>query len=230
MIPDSQPEAAIIGPPPLAEPTAPVQRTPVEQVSSTSPQPSASCRDLLLPQEIHPPPPPISTAPFSTHITPTLAMLTQRLNPARTYQPLHQARALDPLERGYWTVQMALHDCPAPPAGPDPMHQPHTSPRISSWDTSSFLRFWAFLAEFIGKDARAGWGVWCIVERAQSSGCDSPLSSAAPKSVSVVLKVYAWGEVAMHIYLLLFLASERQIRRMGAEWRDYCERTVIQMP
>jgi hypothetical protein len=44
------------------------------------------------------------------------------------------------------------------------------------------------------------------------------------------MKVYAWGEIASHIYLLLFLASERRIRGMQAEWRDGAEDVVIQMP
>jgi hypothetical protein len=60
--------------------------------------------------------------------------------------------------------------------------------------------------------------VWCILER------DVLLSDR------VTLKVYAWGEVAMHVYLLLFLASERRIRGMGAQWRDYREEVVVQMP
>lgn len=46
----------------------------------------------------------------------------------------------------------------------------------------------------------------------------------------LTMKVYAWGEVASHIYLLLFLASERRIRGMQAEWRDSAEDVVIQMP
>jgi hypothetical protein len=42
--------------------------------------------------------------------------------------------------------------------------------------------------------------------------------------------MYAWGEVAIHIYLLLFLASERRVRGMGAEWRDSGEEVVVKMP
>ena len=46
---------------------------------------------------------------------------------------------------------------------------------------------------------------------------------------SLTLKVYTWGEIASHIYLLLFLASERKIRKMGAQWRDCGEEAVVQM-
>lgn len=34
----------------------------------------------------------------------------------------------------------------------------------------------------------------------------------------------------MHIYLLLFLASERNIRGMGAQWRDARGEVVIELP
>ncbi|KAJ5591968.1 uncharacterized protein N7459_002337 [Penicillium hispanicum] len=203
-----------------------------------------------LPQEIHPPPPPISTASFTTHITPTLAMLTDRLNPARTYKPLHQSRPLDKLERGYWAVHLNLlrpqtPDEAAPAPAPGSGHgvageiarksdcaQQQQQQRKNAWTASVFARFWAFLSDFIGRDARAGWGVWCIVEDAAGSaarwaGGDD--AGGAREVVPVLVKVYAWGEVAMHVYLLLFLASERYIRGVGAQWRDSREEVVIQM-
>ncbi|KXG52058.1 uncharacterized protein PGRI_083420 [Penicillium griseofulvum] len=179
--------------------------------------------NLSLPIEIHPPRPPISTAPFTTHITQTLSMLADRLNPTRTYKPATQSRPLDPLERGYWLVQLAI----APHT--DPVHQhsklgttsptPREDPRI--WPSPLFHAFWSFLSDFIGRDGRAGWGVWCILEDA---------TPASISNTNLSLKVYAWGEVAMHVYLLLFLASERRIRGMGVQWRDASEEVVIQMP
>ncbi|CAI7598836.1 unnamed protein product [Penicillium pancosmium] len=235
-----------------------------------------------LPIKITPPPPPISTSPFTTHITPTLSMLTQRLKPERIYKPLRQIRDLDKLERGYWGLRIPIHTAPnqdpnlaqssaaaaAAAAATTTSHNPTQKP----WDIPSFYRFWSFLSDFIGKDARAGWGVWCIVEQinkadhtassdtkehpqSQSHSLpstastdldnpsppnhtgthatpitpkDSPISE--PESLSLSLKMYAWGEVAMHVYLLLFLASERRVRGMGAEWRDSGEEVVISMP
>lgn len=190
-----------------------------------------------LPLEIRPPPPPISTAPFTTHITPTLSMLTERLKPSRTYKPLHQARELDALERGHWSLQFNIlrdTDSPLRP-GPHVANAGHVSeparPIVKNarhWTAASFQRFWSFLSDFVGKDARAGWGVWCVLEGAHAAP-DSPSPSPAD-AFPVLLKVYAWGETVMHVYLLLFLASERRIREMGAQWRDSREELVIQMP
>lgn len=201
-----------------------------------------------LPLEIHPPRPPISTAPFTTHITQTLSMLTERLNPARTYKPSTQTRPLDPLERGYWLVHLAVENPqnrerdsadlvdqnPIPKSGNTNATQSPTSrPKSKSnseskeimrtWPYPLFHAFWSFLSEFVGRDGRAGWGVWCILE-------DATASSTLSSDTHVSLKVYAWGEVAMHVYLLLFLASERRIRGMGVQWRDSGEEVVIQMP
>ncbi|KAJ5999831.1 hypothetical protein N7481_000240 [Penicillium waksmanii] len=239
-----------------------------------------------LPIKITPPPPPISTSPFITHITPTLSMLTQRLKPERIYKPLRQTRDLDKLERGYWALRIPLHTAPsqdsniahsaaAAAAAAAASHNPIQKP----WDIPSFYRFWSFLSDFIGKDARAGWGVWCIVEQINkadptadsdtkvqsqshphslpstastdlddpsppppppppshhtgtkaTTSTTTPKESPIPESLSLSLKMYAWGEVAMHVYLLLFLASERRVRGMGAEWRDSGEEVVINMP
>ncbi|KAJ5817321.1 hypothetical protein N7447_009554 [Penicillium robsamsonii] len=180
-----------------------------------------------LPLEIHPPRPPISTSPFTTHITPTLSMLTERLNPARTYKPSTQSRPLDPLERGYWLVRLAIepqqHRDPAdlPDQTPNPKPRPK---KYRTWPSPLFHAFWSFLSDFVGRDGRAGWGVWCILE----AGTPTPLTISSDTHLS--LKVYTWGEVAMHVYLLLFLASERRIRGMGVQWRDSREEVVIQMP
>ncbi|EKV19799.1 acetamidase [Penicillium digitatum] len=194
-----------------------------------------------LPLEIHPPRPPISTASFTTHITPTLSMLTERLKPARTYKPSTQTRSLDPLERGYWHVHLAIENPPTrdrdladllpnldtnPKSGTtDPIQTPKSPPRedTRTWPSPLFYAFWSFLSDFVGKDGRAGWGVWCILEATPAPSKHSP-------DTHVSLKVYAWGEIAMHVYLLLFLASERRIRGMGVQWRDSREEVVIQMP
>jgi len=208
VIPDSQPEPEPGREPrrrrtEICSPSVPAQRlSPKQQNRNTT---------LSLPVELRPPPPPISTAPFTTHVTPTLSMLVERLNPARTYRPVRQTRDLDKLERGYWAVQICIH--------PDPLGADATGTnRARSWNRELFARFWRFLVEFIG-EARAGWGVWCFLDHAPED-----------ESEGVLLKVYAWGEVAMHVYLLLFLASERRIRGLEAKWMDSKEEVVIQMP
>ncbi|PWY89139.1 hypothetical protein BO70DRAFT_359460 [Aspergillus heteromorphus CBS 117.55] len=50
-----------------------------------------------------------------------------------------------------------------------------------------------------------------------------------PDPTALTIKIYAWGEIASHIYCLLFLASERRVRKMRAQWRDGADEVVIQM-
>ncbi|KAJ5926203.1 hypothetical protein N7516_007976 [Penicillium verrucosum] len=239
---------------PIPHTTIPSHHIPANTPSPSQTQTPNHINLSTLPLEIHPPRPPISTAPFTTHITPTLSMLTERLNPARTYKPTTQTRPLDPLERGYWLVHLAVEEPrslertaadladqnPNPESGTtnatqNPTSRPRSRSKSKSkpkpkpkeimrtWPWPLFHAFWSFLSDFVGRDGRAGWGVWCILEAAEAP---STLSS----DTHVSLKVYAWGEVAMHVYLLLFLASERRIRGMGVQWRDAGEEVVIQMP
>ncbi|KAL2816242.1 hypothetical protein BDW59DRAFT_153387 [Aspergillus cavernicola] len=198
-----------------------------------------------LPLQINPPPPPISSSPFTTHITPTLSMLTQRLKSPRTYNPTTQTRDLDTLERGYWFLRVNLLPLPnTPTSTPSQKQNERTTQPPNTWDPSIFSKFWTFLSDFIGKEGRAGWGVWCILENLENEDDDDdengrgkakgettgPSNDTHAHPQSLALKVYAWGEIACHIYILLFLASDRRIRKMGAQWRDGRDDVVIQMP
>jgi hypothetical protein len=124
------------------------------------------------------------------------------------------------------------------------------SPNPQTWTEPQFSHFWTFLSSFIAKDARAGWGVWCIAERVDPDPFSDPATNspnaatntarntttttttvtADDTPTAVLIRVYAWGEVAMHIYLMLYLASERRVRGMGLRWVDSWEEVVIQMP
>ncbi|KAL1846823.1 hypothetical protein Plec18170_008965 [Paecilomyces lecythidis] len=196
----------------------------------------------VLPLMLYPPSPPVSTGQFSTHVTPTLRMLTERLKISRVYQPLRQTRELDKLERGFWYVRICIA---GPREGSEEQkekqksaHGPNSG-KSKQWTMSLFTRFWSFLTDFIVKEGRAGWGVWCILEEASAPEMDTDSPSGEPEVPSghvthsctqLDLKVYTWGEVAPHVYLLLFLASERRIRGMGAQWKDSAEDTIIEMP
>ncbi|KAK5152988.1 hypothetical protein LTS14_008096 [Recurvomyces mirabilis] len=87
------------------------------------------------------------------------------------------------------------------------------------WPAEKQLKFWEYLISFIG-DGQAGWGVWCVRERSQQ-----PLVTTTIGTV----KVYCWGEVVKHIYLMLYVASESKVRKLGLQWFDSEDSKVIQM-
>ncbi|XXG94640.1 Rho-type GTPase activating protein Rga1 [Hypoxylon texense] len=61
---------------------------------------------------------------------------------------------------------------------------------------------WAYLANYVGTGV-AGWGVWCKRDEGFQW-----------------LRVYCWGSIVAHIYLLLYLATQRKVRSTGCSWRD----------
>ncbi|KAJ5844866.1 hypothetical protein N7534_008535 [Penicillium rubens] len=268
VIPDSQPEIAEelvqpraelsspsqLAPPPKRPRTSPATPNPAQPVSiidsPAADQPAAAHKVIPAENQDHRLPTGSPQIPISISSSDQDGDgRPERLNPARTYKPSSQTRPLDPLERGYWLVHLAIENQiqnqdrdpadllqnPNPNPNPDsdpehgttnPSQKPTENPNPKSkentrtWPYPLFHAFWSFLSDFVGRDGRAGWGVWCILE-------------AAPSTLShthVSLKVYTWGEVAMHVYLLLYLASERRVRGMGVQWRDAREEVVIQMP
>ena len=270
VIPES-PLASFKRSPPLPSPIQ--ERHPKRPCPPPQEPPDNEQEQLKTPLTINPQQPPIASTPFTTHITPTLSLLANRLNLARTFVPAHQARPLHVLERGYWwlRLRLRLHDPLGSGLG---TRYPRSSGRgwtgrasgaastatiahannaaagvnPNTWDRELFSRFWGFLEDFIANEGRAGWGVWCVLEREErvfGSAADRDLvpdrgrdlllhhhptpHPSNPDAGNFVLKVYTWGEIAPHVYLLLYLASERRIRGMGSQWRDASEGIVIQM-
>ncbi|KAL1969242.1 hypothetical protein VTN77DRAFT_496 [Rasamsonia byssochlamydoides] len=231
----------------------------------TIPRPDNLVSLSVLPMEIHPPPPPVSTGKFQTHITPTLQMLAERMKLPRKFKPVKQSRDLQPLERGFWFLQMNVFDSddiardeanqaaergkqrdqsPTRQQSEDNLNSRSSGLATHSpndWSLAFFSQFWSFLTDFISRDGRAGWGVWCILEERHQNQTSEPATSSLDDQQQqpqnrkkttrpLIMKVYSWGEVAPHIYMLLFLATERRIRGMRAQWRDAGERVVIEMP
>ncbi|OTA96986.1 hypothetical protein M434DRAFT_8427 [Hypoxylon sp. CO27-5] len=72
----------------------------------------------------------------------------------------------------------------------------------SAWSTQLKRDAWAYLANYVGTGV-AGWGIWCRRD---------------PDFRWI--RVYCWGLVTAHIYLLLYLASQRKILYTNTSWID----------
>jgi hypothetical protein len=81
-----------------------------------------------------------------------------------------------------------------------------------TWNEDLQRRTWDCLGNFVGK-GQAGWGVWCVREEYLGS-----------------LRVYCWGAIVGHIYLLLYMASESKIKGTGASWVGGDGQAVVTMP
>lgn len=99
---------------------------------------------------------------------------------------------------------------------------------IDGWDGKSKREFWDYLNTFVGR-GQAGWGTWCVREIAGPIRAkDSDKENHAPLRREDV-KIYCWGEVVGEIWLLLFIASGRKIKGIGAQWVDSSGVAVVVM-
>ncbi|KAK8048797.1 hypothetical protein PG994_010527 [Apiospora phragmitis] len=92
-----------------------------------------------------------------------------------------------------------------------PFERGYWSLDCSDWTSELRSEAWVFLANYVGGGS-AGWGIWCRR--------DADFNT---------LKVYCWGHVVAHIFLVLYLASRRKILYTGATWIDGDSKTVVIM-
>lgn len=91
----------------------------------------------------------------------------------------------------------------------------------SVWPTQLQLEFWQVLQQMVGT-GNAGWGVWCARE-------ESDAQTGNTLGLLGTLKVFCWGEVVRHVYLMLYVASQSKVRKLGLQWIDAEEKVVVQM-
>ncbi|KEY66788.1 hypothetical protein S7711_07960 [Stachybotrys chartarum IBT 7711] len=93
----------------------------------------------------------------------------------------------------------------------DPFERGYWRLDCSDWSPETRLGTWIFLTNYL-RSGLAGWGVWC--RRDQSHNW---------------LRLYCWGHISKHTYLLLYLASGRHLKHTGAEWVDGEGEVVIEV-
>ncbi|TWU78017.1 hypothetical protein ED733_006440 [Metarhizium rileyi] len=79
------------------------------------------------------------------------------------------------------------------------------------WPQKTRFDTWVFLTNYL-RSGLAGWGVWCKRDQGHRW-----------------MRFYCWGHVAKHIYLLMYLASEREIKTTGATWFDAQGQAVLEV-
>jgi hypothetical protein len=83
---------------------------------------------------------------------------------------------------------------------------------ITPWPPQLQAEFFQFLTKMI-EPGRVGWGVWCVREPASS----------------LRVRVFCWGEVVKHVYLMLYVASKSKVRKLGLKWEDAGGEVVVRM-
>ncbi|CAM1507180.1 Fc.00g068210.m01.CDS01 [Cosmosporella sp. VM-42] len=94
----------------------------------------------------------------------------------------------------------------------DPFERGYWLLDCSTWSPDSRFGSWVFLNNYLRSEL-AGWGTWCRRDQTRDW-----------------IRLYCWGHVAKHTYLLLYLASERHLKMTGAGWYDADGELVLEVP
>lgn len=82
----------------------------------------------------------------------------------------------------------------------------------SSWETEAKQDFWEFMTAYLGQEG-IGWGITC-----------------RRNANSTQVRLYCWGCIVGHMYLVLWLASKRRAKYAGMKWIAGNGGVVITMP
>ena len=115
--------------------------------------------------------------------------------------------------------------------------------RQDIWTEEEFVRFWRNLEECVG-EGRWGWGVKvfreeCTEEADKVRKPHDDIPSSPPEAGAVgaergrerrvLLKVTTWGELIPHIWILLWLMSDKLTAYIPMEWRAGDDSVVVKM-
>lgn len=93
----------------------------------------------------------------------------------------------------------------------NPLERGYWDVDCSAWPPQTRRGAWQFLYCYIDT-GMAGWGVWCSRNHTHDS-----------------LRLYCWGHLLPHTYLMLYLATERGIKYTGADWKDASGEVILQV-
>jgi hypothetical protein len=68
-----------------------------------------------------------------------------------------------------------------------------------------------------------------LVDVGSGKETGSDKDNQSPRRQEEVAKIYCFGEVVGEIWIVLFLATERKIKGVGAKWIDASEEAVVIM-
>ncbi|KOS20200.1 hypothetical protein ESCO_006102 [Escovopsis weberi] len=95
---------------------------------------------------------------------------------------------------------------------PEPLERGYWLADCAAWPRAARAEAWRFLADYV-RSGLAGWGVWCRRDEAPHAW----------------IRLYCWGHVVEHTYLLLYLASHRLLKKTGAKWFDGGGEVVLEV-
>ena len=191
-----------------------------------------------LPTAIHAPAPLVGHARYITHLTSSLRRLATRLPVATSFRPVFVKRDINVLERGYWYLHIPVvnnsHSQLEGIRSPDDEYAARSKDKVEFWSEEVFLNFWHAFATNV-RSGWSGWGVSIYRQGPKYCAQTSPSDQNAEEGTrrqerrDIVLKVSCWGEILAHIYLIMWVLSDKRTADLEMEWRDAREEVVVRM-
>ena len=200
---------------------------------------------LGLQQIISAPQPGVGEERFVTHISCPLQDFAKQLPFARFFRPIEVTRDIRVLERGYWLLEIRIvaeEVAEAARSAEKDKIQGHsmqerfqgatTAERLLKydeakrdgslyqsgqsaelraqglWTENELVQFWKSFSSFI-ENSKAGWGTRLVGE---------DVSDESGEVVMVRIRIFTWGEVLGHIYLALWVLSDKLAARIPMHW------------
>lgn len=211
-----------------------------------------------LPLEVTAPQPAVGHGTFSSHVTKRLQYIMERLPLHLIFMPLRVTRDVKVLERGHWLMEItiapdnvvkqarsspaqkvAMQDLTDRFAAPTAQNRTdrfwhtkktgkmqaydygHEDEAVGKWTEAEFLAFWDTFSTFIEK-GNAGWAIRMVRDE-----LSLPHPSDGLRKLRV--RIFTWGEVIAHVYLAIWLFSEKTSVRIPMKWVAGDGMVVIEM-
>jgi hypothetical protein len=211
-----------------------------------------------LPDLIQAPPPPIGNGIFTTHVSSALSTLLARLPLAQYFRPAKVTRDVRVLERGHWMLRVKIASIKevaearrviskgelfkALQGRLDEVNSTQADSRYEVWKAASddlsgqaskrcdlwtedeFLGFWDVLKKYI-EDGKAGHGLSVT----KDWDCEAVTPGRSTQSIYARIRVYTWGEVVGHIWIALWVLSDKRTAYVPMEWLSADGSMVVKM-
>ena len=220
-----------------------------QNVGQNFPEPEHDTRIRELEDEINAPDPPGGQRHFTTHITKTYERLSQRISISKVFRPVHVARDVRVLERGYWLfyVRIGTEDTVAHSRRTlsqeerrlqlcRDLEAPTVDERLTKFDGNGRSRDIEAC-----KNSTSDAPLWTETEfttfwentsqfiRDGKAGWGSRVVKKAKDAGVWEITFFCWAEVLGHTWLALWILSDKLIGRVPMTWNSGDGTAVVKM-
>ncbi|KAI1613859.1 hypothetical protein EDD36DRAFT_209161 [Exophiala viscosa] len=190
---------------PAIDVTTPARHSRPASQPKTSQHTSLGSLISQLPNEVRGPNPKGGQARYKTHLTTTLQKLAVRVPLSKHFRPAFVARDVNVLERGFWEFSVQIvNDLGTRRSRRTSADHSVDRPHAAQWAEKEFIQFWQNVSRFVS-EGKAGWGTAMVKEAAE----DGTIWN---------IRIFTWGEVLGHIWLVLWVLSDKATGRIYMHW------------